>query len=235
MKFKKLFPPAPIQGVANRAALLALCLVVFGAAASAKNVSTVKPSPATPAARPVARLITSNDTPSAAARPRPRLVASTRPAATLIDAYSAAPPAALTYTAAPVAATDDERRVFELINARRQERGLQSLTWDGGLIHIARLHSENMASQDFFDHVGRDGLSAAGRAGEAGIRGWHALGENIAYNQGFADPAAFAVERWMNSAKHRENILSAAYTHTGLGVARAADGRIYFTQVFMTR
>ncbi|HEV2764235.1 MAG TPA: CAP domain-containing protein, partial [Pyrinomonadaceae bacterium] len=80
-----------------------------------------------------------------------------------------------------------------------------------------------------------DGRTPSMRAEAAGVRGWRMFGENIAYNQGYEDPAAFAVERWMLSPKHRSNILSRSYTMTGLGVARGSDGRIYFTQVFMTR
>jgi uncharacterized protein YkwD len=39
----------------------------------------------------------------------------------------------------------------------------------------------------------------------------------------------------MNSAKHRDNILRAGFTHAGLGVAKSSDGTFYFTQVFVTR
>jgi uncharacterized protein YkwD len=74
----------------------------------------------------------------------------------------------------------------------------------------------------------------ADRARAAGIRGWQVLGENIAYNQGYDDPSGFAVQRWMGSAMHRANILNGQFTRTGIGVARAADGSIYFTQVFMS-
>jgi uncharacterized protein YkwD len=136
---------------------------------------------------------------------------------------------------APVNASGEEQRVLELVNAQRRARGLGPLTCDGGLMRMARLHASNMAHQDFFDHVGPDGTDAVARARTVGLRGWRALGENIAYNQGFKDAAAFAVERWMLSSRHRENILSASYTHTGLGVARASDGRIIFPQVFMMR
>ena len=73
------------------------------------------------------------------------------------------------------------------------------------------------------------------RASETGVTGWSAIAENIAYNAGYDDPAAFAVERWLLSTKHRENILRDEFTHSGIGVARAADGRVYFTQVFVTR
>jgi uncharacterized protein YkwD len=134
-----------------------------------------------------------------------------------------------------VAATSEERRTFELINAARRRNGLQPLVLDAELSRMARLHSEQMASSSFLSHAGLDGLEAPDRARALGITGWRALGENVAYNQGFNDPAAFAVERWMISEKHRENITNRMFTHTGLGVARTADGRVFFTQVFMSR
>ncbi|MDQ3805944.1 MAG: CAP domain-containing protein, partial [Acidobacteriota bacterium] len=129
----------------------------------------------------------------------------------------------------------DERRAFELINAERQRRGRAPLVWDNSLTRMARYHSDNMARQGFFNHVDREGLDLSGRAQVLGVRGWKALGENIAYNQGYPDPAAFAVERWMISDKHRENILNGEFTHAGLGIARGSDGRVFFTQVFMRR
>jgi uncharacterized protein YkwD len=39
----------------------------------------------------------------------------------------------------------------------------------------------------------------------------------------------------MISDKHRANILNGEFTHAGVGIARAADGRVFFTQVFMKR
>ncbi len=103
------------------------------------------------------------------------------------------------------------------------------------MTRMARYHSENMARAGFFNHVDRDGLDLTGRASVLGVSGWKALGENIAYNQGYDDPTAFAVERWMISDKHRDNILNRQFTHAGIGIAKSADGRIFFTQVFMTR
>ena len=175
------------------------------------------------AARPVARLVTASkqEVPS---RVRARLVGrATAPA----QFYAAAAPA--------VAATGEERRAFELINAERRRRGHGPLVWDDSLTRMARYHSQNMARQGFFSHTDRDGLNLSGRAQVLGLRGWKALAENIAYNQGYPDPAAFAVERWMISDKHRENILNGEFTHAGLGVVRGSDGRVFFTQVFMRR
>ena len=147
-----------------------------------------------------------------------------------------APAGARPYTsAAAVAATGEERRAFELVNAERQRRGLRPLAWDGGLTRLARYHSENMARGRFLSHVDRDGLDLKARAGVVGLHGWRTLGENIAYNQGYPDPTAFAVERWMISEKHRENAMNGEYTHAAVGIARASDGTYYFTQVFMRR
>jgi uncharacterized protein YkwD len=144
--------------------------------------------------------------------------------------YAAAPVAA-----AAVGATGDERRAFDLINRERQRRGLGPLALDGGLVRLARNHSQNMARAGFLSHVDRDGLDLKARAQAHGLHGWRTIGENIAYNQGYDDPTAFAVERWMVSEKHRENAMSGEYTHAAVGIARASDGTYYFTQVFMRR
>jgi uncharacterized protein YkwD len=136
---------------------------------------------------------------------------------------------------ARVSATGDERRAFDLINAERRERGESVLVWDAELTRMARLHSENMARLNFFDHIDPQGQNMTMRARACGVCGWSAMAENIAYNSGYDDPAAFAVERWMTSPKHRANLLRQGFTHSGVGVARAADGRIFFTQVFVTR
>jgi uncharacterized protein YkwD len=92
-----------------------------------------------------------------------------------------------------------------------------------------------MAGRNFFAHTDHQGRNVMTRASAGGVTGWSAIAENIAYNSGYDDPAAFAVERWLISAKHRENILREGFTHSGIGVARAADGRVFFTQVFVTR
>jgi uncharacterized protein YkwD len=154
------------------------------------------------------------------------------------SSYTPAPtytPAATYTPATSFNATGDERRAFDLVNAERQKRGLSPLVWDASLARLARYHSATMARDGVLSHTDRDGLDLSGRAQVLGLHGWRALGENIAYNQGFSDPTAFAVERWMISQAHRENILNGGFTHAAVGIARAADGRIFFTQVFMER
>jgi uncharacterized protein YkwD len=205
---------------ATRLAICSLSLLLTSVISQAKNSSSARTGE-----RPVARLIsaTRQEVP---ARARTRMVA----AASARPSYAAGAAASAT-----IVASGDERRAFELVNSERARRGLKPLVWDGSLARLARYHSGNMAGENFFNHVDRDGLDLSGRAEMLGLRGWKAIGENIAYNQGYDDPTAFAVERWMISSKHRENILNSEFTHAGLGVARASDGRIFYTQVFMRR
>lgn len=139
------------------------------------------------------------------------------------------------YSAPSANAMGLERRAFDLINSQRIAQGQSPFIWDAELCRMARQHSENMATRNFFDHTGPDGRDMVERAHNSNIRGWSALAENIAYNQGFEDPAAFVVQRWMRSSKHRDNVMNRAFTRSAIGVARAADGRIFFTQVFIAR
>jgi uncharacterized protein YkwD len=176
-------------------------------------------------ARPVARMIARTvSAPTSLPNEAPRIT-SAACAARALYAHAS--------SASEFAATSPERHAFDLVNREREARGEARLVWDDELASMARRHSENMAGQNFFSHTDPAGRDAAAGAG-AGC-GWRALAENIAYNQGFDDPVAFAVERWMNSAKHRDNILRAGFTHAGLGIAKSPDGTLYFTQVFVTR
>jgi uncharacterized protein YkwD len=135
----------------------------------------------------------------------------------------------------PTDLADLERRAFELVNAQRVSNGQEPLEWDDQLCSMAREHSSNMVTLGYFDHVSPDGKGTVDRARELGVRGWHALAENIALNQGYDNPAEFAVEGWMNSPRHRSNILYPRFNCSAIGIARAADGTVYFTQVFISR
>jgi uncharacterized protein YkwD len=132
-------------------------------------------------------------------------------------------------------ATEIERRAFENTNAARRQYGLPPLVWDSELCRMARNHSESMVRQGFFAHETPDGLQPKERARAAGILHFRVLGENIAYNQGYDDPGAFAVERWMISPGHRANILSNLFEESAIGSFVAPDGTVYLTQEFIKR
>lgn len=128
-----------------------------------------------------------------------------------------------------------ERRAFDQTNLVRVKNGLPPFVWDSEVCRLARIHSEAMSRQGFFAHVTPDGLRLRDRARVAGILRYSVLGENIAYNQGYEDPGAFAVERWMLSDKHRANILSPEFRGMAIGSYVAPDGSVYLTQTFITR
>lgn len=63
---------------------------------------------------------------------------------------------------------------------------------------------------------------------------YRAAAENVAYNRGYTDPVAKAVEGWLNSSGHRRNI-EGNYNLTGIGVAKNSQGAYYFTQIFILK
>lgn len=216
------YPGLRVRRHASFAFLAVACLFVVGLCAGSVEAQTKT-------ARPVARLI-------GASRGGSMPVESLETTARMVNAsLSGERVAVVRPRVARVTATSDEQRAFDLINEQRQRRGESSLMWDAELTRMAREHSQNMAERNFFDHTDPQGRNMTMRARAGGVTGWSAIAENIAYNSGYDDPAAFAVERWLVSAKHRENILRDGFTHSGIGVARAADGRVFFTQVFVTR
>jgi uncharacterized protein YkwD len=128
-----------------------------------------------------------------------------------------------------------ERRAFERTNLERAKKGLPSLVWDPELCRLARNHSKNMARSGYFSHLTSDGQRLRDRVREIGITHYTALGENIAYNLGYEDPGAFAVERWMLSPAHRANILESGFKAMAVGSFVAADGSVFLTLTFITR
>jgi len=156
-----------------------------------------------------------------------------QPVARLITSLT--PVTARPTTPSPVEPNDIEKRAFDQTNIARVKNGLAPLVWDGDVCRMARIHSESMSRLGYFSHVTPDGLRLRERAREVGILRYTVLGENIALNQGFDDPGALAVERWMQSDKHRANILSPEFRAMAIGSFVAADGTVYLTQTFITR
>ncbi|MEQ1603796.1 MAG: CAP domain-containing protein [Pyrinomonadaceae bacterium] len=128
-----------------------------------------------------------------------------------------------------------EQAAFNQINQKRLEMGLAPLVWSDELAAVARLHSQNMAEFKFFSHRGLDNKLVSDRADQLKIGRWRSIGENIAFNRGFQNPVGKAVELWLDSPTHRRNMLDPNWKESAIGVAKAADGAVYFTQVFLVR
>lgn len=128
-----------------------------------------------------------------------------------------------------------EREVFSLVNAQRVQHGLSELPWSDDLAKVAHIHSDNMADQKFFSHKGTDGSMVDDRADRVGLGEWRVIGENIAYVRGFENPAAIALEKWLESTAHRNNLLGANWQESAVAISVASDGTYYMTQVFLLR
>lgn len=153
------------------------------------------------------------------------------------------------------------RATHARINRARQAEGLAPLAWDETLAPLARLHSADMASRGYFAHTGPDGRDVNARAQklnltcerEEGRLTYRGFGENLYMSHRYAgyetrttpagttvrydwlSPEALverAVQGWLDSPGHRQNMLGVQYRTHALGVALSRDAQVYFTSVF---
>ncbi|MGI8908618.1 MAG: CAP domain-containing protein [Candidatus Sumerlaeaceae bacterium] len=155
------------------------------------------------------------------------------------------------------------RLVFEKTNDERRKAGLKPFAWMDGLAAAAAGHSVEMAGHNYFSHTGKGVFkrsNVSSRADNAGVQA-RALAENIAMlptfrsqqtrtfidahgkrsqrveqeGNSYEELAVWAMDQWMNSPGHRQNILNPALTQLGVGVA-LGDNKgvpyVYLTQDF---
>jgi uncharacterized protein YkwD len=125
--------------------------------------------------------------------------------------------------------------VFGLINQMRSANGLASLTMNNSLSAAARVHSTDMACNNFISHSGTDGSNWADRISAQGYQYSTYPLENIYVGEPqFGGDAQGAVTWWMNSQVHRENILNDRVTETGIGYVYNPNSEYggYYTMVF---
>ena len=121
------------------------------------------------------------------------------------------------------APSSENDQVLALLNGFRAAHGLPALTLAGDATAKAQQHSDEMAAAANLYHSS----SLA-----SGIQpGWSMLGENVGVG---GDPGQLE-SMFEASAPHCENLLNAAYSQVGVGVAHGGDGRLYVTQFFVAR
>ncbi len=134
-------------------------------------------------------------------------------------------------TAQSPATAQMEARVRQRINEIRQKQGLSQLRHNEKLAQVARNYSQQMAEKNFFSHTSPEGSTMVQRVESARIF-YFMLGENLFMCTNAPQPVPLAVQGWMNSPGHRENILRSEYRETGIGVWRKGNS-YYMTQLFM--
>lgn len=104
------------------------------------------------------------------------------------------------------------------------------LEWNCILAEAAFNHSDDMATVNFFNHIGSDGLDAADRVTNLGYT-YFVVGENIAAGQNNVNSV---MTGWLNSRDHCLNIMSGNYSQLGAALAESttADYPSYWTAVF---
>ena len=139
-----------------------------------------------------------------------------------------------------------EEKMLEAVNVRRAEGAecgpyegeparqfnpVEPLSMDTILRHAARLHSQDMAVQNYFEHRSLDGRSPFQRMEDIGFMGPLPWGENLAAG---STTAQQAVNGLMDSPGHCRNIMDPSFLVVGIGYAMDEDAEMthYWTQKF---
>lgn len=127
------------------------------------------------------------------------------------------------------------KEILKLVNEERAKVGVEPLAWSDQIETYSTAKSLDMIKNNYFDHIDLKGRYTYHDMGDDGItfRNW---GENIitGYKKDVASTARNLVDRWMASQGHKENILAAKYTETGIGVF-VVGNTVYGTQIFLNR
>jgi hypothetical protein len=127
-----------------------------------------------------------------------------------------------------------EQHIVEMTNQARSGQNLAALKLDALLANAARAFARSLARSGEFSHSA-GGSSPTERAARAGYKSC-TVAENLAMDRSSSGLstgtlAIQVVAGWMNSAAHRANIMSAAVTEVGVGVAEAPGAVAKFISV----
>ena len=127
-----------------------------------------------------------------------------------------------------VSYTPMEYQILSLLNEHRKSVGLSVLEIVNIVSKEAEGHTDYMiqagkASHDNFP-VRHKNLVEKISAIE--------VGENVAYGYSTAEAV---VKAWIKSSGHRGNLENESYTHFGISTKQNAEGRNYFTNIFISR
>jgi uncharacterized protein YkwD len=119
------------------------------------------------------------------------------------------------------------KAILCLHNGIRAQHGLNALRQNKRLRKAAVHHSRDMVVHDYFEHTTPKGVTMLDRILRSRYvredQGWM-LGENLAWGTGAYGTPRGAVEAWMESPGHRENILRGGYRDVGIGVVVGVPG-----------
>ena len=145
--------------------------------------------------------------------------------AVALAAVAAGAPGASAAPRVPAASlTALESNVLVDINAFRAQHHLARLRLNSALTQAAREHSGQMAAQGYFAHESADGSAFWKRIqtfyGSSRWQFW-SVGENLLWSSPDVD-AGRALQLWLASPEHRQNLLSPKWREIGVSAVHAA-------------
>jgi len=200
--------------------------IVSAAQAITGEHATVNARPGSALQPATTAKVTPPKTRTTATTTAPAATATTAPTATFPSQALVSPSTAGSTTSATGAATLITQDLFQRLNAERKARGLKELTLDPNLANLALTWARRMGATGVLSH--RDLASASGLPG---IAKYSALGENIAWVEGFQSEAFQIHDGWMTSDGHRANMLQPGFDAVGIGVV-CVDGRAWAAEDF---
>lgn len=126
-----------------------------------------------------------------------------------------------------------ENALHHSVNEVRRGHGMIELRRDPAIDEVARAHSGDMVARRYFAHETPEGWTPPDRLARGGITNITLAGENVGLTNR-DDPNAEIIRGWLASPMHRRNLLAPMFNATGIGVAQAADGTLYYTQLYVT-
>lgn len=126
--------------------------------------------------------------------------------------------------------TEDENYLLDLINKERNKHNLNELKIDKELQNIARLKAEDLVKNNYFSHTSQTYGSPFDMLKTYNIS-YKTASENIAGNPDLDN----ALQTWLNSESHKNNILSNNYNYTGLAVVDSIAYGNIIVQFFIGR
>lgn len=124
--------------------------------------------------------------------------------------------------------TEEEQKALELINKHRKENGLTELKPLSSLQKVAKLKADDLVNNKYFSHTSPNLGTPFEMLRNNNVR-YQIAGENLAGNINYEK----AVEAWMNSTSHRENILESRFEYTGICAVESQVYGMVYVQLFV--
>ena len=124
--------------------------------------------------------------------------------------------------------SQEEQEILDLANEYREQNGLEALKPLARLQQTAKIKAKDLVENEYFSHHSKQ-LGTPFEMLKANQVVYDIAGENLAGNM----TPKKAVESWINSKTHRENILEGRFNYTGVSAIESPIYGKVFVQLFI--